>query len=381
MARKMGLSGIHSMRKDELVRAVAKAARRKNGAASNSKPKRSASRNSRSPSAKATSSNNGSKQRRQASKTTGKRSNGSKTQNIQVLRKMRKASAEREQMKDLSHATTVAASAKRKSAKPRKRTRAPVLTPGKDRIVLLVRDPYWLQACWEVSRQSVLRAQAAMAEQWHLAKPVLRLYEVETGSTTSSAERVVREIPVHGGVKNWYIDIKDSPKSFRVELGYVAENGRFHGLVRSNTVSTPSPGSSDAIDENWTDIAENYEKIYAMSGGYSEEEPGGDLQEMFEERLRRPMARPSAAQFGSGAEQALRRNRDFDFHVDAELIVYGSSKPDAHVTLAGDPVRLRPDGSFTVRLSMPDRRQVLPVVAHSRDGVEERTVVLAVERN
>ncbi len=30
---------------------------------------------------------------------------------------------------------------------------------------------------------------------------------------------------------------------------------------------------------------------------------------------------------------------------------------------------------------MPERRQVLPVVASSRDGVEQRTIVLAIERN
>jgi len=51
------------------------------------------------------------------------------------------------------------------------------------------------------------------------------------------------------------------------------------------------------------------------------------------------------------------------------------------VTLGGEPVALRPDGTFTVRLSMPDKRQVLPVVASSSDGVEQHTVVLAIERN
>ena len=63
------------------------------------------------------------------------------------------------------------------------------------------------------------------------------------------------------------------------------------------------------------------------------------------------------------------------------MIIFGSTKPDAHVTLSGEPVKLRPDGTFTVRVSMPDRRQVLPVVASSSDGVEQRTIVLAVERN
>jgi hypothetical protein len=44
-------------------------------------------------------------------------------------------------------------------------------------------------------------------------------------------------------------------------------------------------------------------------------------------------------------------------------------------------VQLRTDGTFTVRFSMPDSRQIIPAVASSADGIEERTIVLAVERN
>ncbi|MGI9519388.1 MAG: DUF4912 domain-containing protein, partial [Pirellulaceae bacterium] len=55
--------------------------------------------------------------------------------------------------------------------------------------------------------------------------------------------------------------------------------------------------------------------------------------------------------------------------------------PEATVTLAGEPVKLRNDGTFEVRMSLPDRRQVLPVVACSRDGTEQRTTVVAIERN
>jgi hypothetical protein len=69
------------------------------------------------------------------------------------------------------------------------------------------------------------------------------------------------------------------------------------------------------------------------------------------------------------------------FSIDAEMIVYGVAEKDAFVTLAGEPVKLAADGSFTARVSLPDRRRVLPVVASSSDGVEERTIVLAVERN
>ena len=44
-------------------------------------------------------------------------------------------------------------------------------------------------------------------------------------------------------------------------------------------------------------------------------------------------------------------------------------------------VKLRPDGSFTMRMSLPNQRQVIPVVASAANGTEQRTIVLAIERN
>jgi hypothetical protein len=254
-------------------------------------------------------------------------------------------------------------------------------TVERDRIGLLVRDSYWLLASWDLTRQSIERARAALAENWHTSKPVLRVFEVDSGPTTSTSERITRDIEIHGGVRNWYIDVDGPSRSFRVEIGYVIANGKFYSLARSNTVSTPAPGAAEGLDGHWTDVAENCERIYALSGGYSEEHSTGELQEMFEERLRRPMGAPAGTRYGVGAERLLNRNRGFEFDVDAEMIIFGRTKADAHVTLAGEPVKLHEDGSFAVRLGLPDRRQVLPIVASSSDGVEQRTIVLAVERN
>lgn len=161
----------------------------------------------------------------------------------------------------------------------------------------------------------------------------------------------------------------------------MGSSGRFYPLVRSNVVSTPEPGSSDAIDENWTDVAENFDKIYAMSGGYSPDNNSLELQELFEERLRRPMGSPMVTRYGSGMEGMFGASQDFKFEVDAEMIVYGVTNPNAHVSLRGEPVKIRPDGTFTVRMSLPNQRQVIPVVASAANGGEQRTIVLAVERN
>ncbi len=44
-------------------------------------------------------------------------------------------------------------------------------------------------------------------------------------------------------------------------------------------------------------------------------------------------------------------------------------------------MKLQKDGAFTVRLDFPDKRQVLPITAETRDGMRQRTTVFAVERN
>jgi hypothetical protein len=252
---------------------------------------------------------------------------------------------------------------------------------GKDRIVCMVRDPYWLHTYWELTRQAVQRAEAALGQDWHGAKPILRVIDVTSNDFTSSSESALRDIDIHGGCNNWYIDVANPPRSYRIDIGYLAKNGQFYVLARSNVVTTPRAGMSDVIDENWADLDfDKAGKIFAMSGGFDPSASSLELKQLFEERLRRPMGSPAVTSFGSGAFQ-FGKERRFRFQLDAELIVYGSTEPNAKVTLQGEPIKLRPDGTFTMRFSLPDSRQIIPAVAASADGVEERTIVLAVERN
>ena len=246
----------------------------------------------------------------------------------------------------------------------------------RDRLVVMVRDPYWLQAYWELTPQSIERAQSALGQIWHQSHAVLRLYRLaKDGSATLD-----RNLRIHGGVSHWYVEVHDPPAQFRMEIGYLGQNGQFYCLARSNSVTTPPAGTSDSVDENWADVADNADRIFAMSGGYSPRGTSLELQELLEERLGRPMGTPMETRFGNGAARASAAE-GLRFCVDAELLVYGVSQPDAHVTLQGEPVLLRPDGSFVVRMSLVDRRQVIPLVASSADGLEQRTIILAVERN
>jgi hypothetical protein len=58
----------------------------------------------------------------------------------------------------------------------------------------------------------------------------------------------------------------------------------------------------------------------------------------------------------------------FWFSVNAELVIYGATEPSAMVTIAGRPIRLRPDGSFSYRFALPDGHYRLELAAVSTQG-------------
>lgn len=74
------------------------------------------------------------------------------------------------------------------------------------------------------------------------------------------------------------------------------------------------------------------------------------------------------------------KRRGFWFNVNAELIIYGATEPDAKVTIGGREIQLRRDGTFSFRFSLPDGEYPLPVAATSADGAETRRADLQFRR-
>ncbi|HYW80474.1 MAG TPA: DUF4912 domain-containing protein [Thermoguttaceae bacterium] len=384
MAKKKKITGWHEMRKDELIRALvnqaraaaARAARRaqangrvngkngnlngKNGRVNGSvNGKKKTSKQKTTAKKKAVSKSATTKSRRVDKPAT---KIAKKVRTPHMERRLKQAKAKLAEAKDLSFHCV---------AENNGHT--------KDRLVVLVRDPYWLHVHWQLARASVQRVRAAMGQHWHGAKPVLRLYEVTRNGTTSTARRSVRDIEIHGGVVNWYVDVQNPPHSYQIDIGYLTVDNNFFSLATSNVVTTPRAGNGDSFDQNWSEVAKDSDRIFAMSGGFNDSESTDDLKEVLESQVHRTLGEPVVSRFGSGA--SANGHRDFDFKVDTELIVHGTANPGTHVTLRGEPIRLRSDGTFAVRFTLPDRRHVLPVVAQSQDGVEQRTIVLAVDRN
>ena len=72
--------------------------------------------------------------------------------------------------------------------------------------------------------------------------------------------------------------------------------------------------------------------------------------------------------------------REFFMHLNAEVIFYGGTHPDAKVTIAGKEIMIRPDGTFRYHFIFPDGEFEIPIVATSPDGVETRRGVLRFDR-
>ena len=138
------------------------------------------------------------------------------------------------------------------------------------------------------------------------------------------------------------------------------------------------PKASEATDCAWNDITNDAQRYYSLSGGNDPNLASADLRAVFEEKSRQPMHIPAFQRLGSAIYPT---SRQFQFQVDAHMILHGSTDPQASVSVGGEPVHVEPDGTFILKMDLPDRRQVLPVIASSRDGTEQRTTVLAIERN
>lgn len=88
---------------------------------------------------------------------------------------------------------------------------------------------------------------------------------------------------------------------------------------------------------------------------------------------------PEVRPISSPAGGEMPVEHGFWLNVNAELVLYGATEPNARVALAGKLVRLRPDGTFSFRFALPDGRFELPLNATSAQG-EVRHVSLSFTR-
>jgi len=250
---------------------------------------------------------------------------------------------------------------------------------GQDRAVLQVRDPWWLHAYWEITGPTFDSFKTRLADAFYSAKMVIRVYDVSDIIFDGKNAHSFFDVKINPQANNWYIDTGGPGRSWCVDVGLRLANGEFITIVRSNTVRTPLEGPSWITDEEWMIPDDMFARLYGMGFGFGRSSPVG---KGWQEKMKREFFSSGIGSAGISSSPVKKqvKERQFWLVVNTELIVYGATEPDAKVTVQGKDIRLRPDGTFTLRFALPDGKQVIPVQATSADQVETRTITPVVTK-
>jgi hypothetical protein len=259
--------------------------------------------------------------------------------------------------------------------------RAPRIMPldlpakyGQDKIVLQVRDPWWIHAYWELQDSTLERLRNELRDGFYQARRTLRVYDVSNIIFDGKNAHRFFDIHISDYANNWYIDTGGPGRSWCVDLGLLLPGGRFITIVRSNTVFTPLEGPSWITDEEWMIPEDMFARLYGMGFGFGRSSPvGKGWEKMRRELFSGVLASPGITSVTSPVKK-IPKERKFWLVVNTELIVYGATEPDAKVYVQGREIKLRPDGTFSLRFALPDGKQVIPVKGVSSDNLEERTI-------
>jgi hypothetical protein len=295
---------------------------------------------------------------------------------------------------------------------------------GTRKLFLAARDPRILFAYWDLSPVQYQEA-ARVAQD---GKIFLEVYVPGEGR--------IAQVHVWDSHRNWYLQTNRPDTNFIAQLGFYRPDGGFEVLARSAEVRTPrdtlSPHThakfitipfhlsfqelSEAIaaqalpDEEIGDTLarlqdtgtapfqievpreltnEEAETIFHTVDGDEVRRRTVGSFEITEILRKRYETAVSSGQWNSSAwvssvsspfGASFGRERGFHMHVNAELIIYGGTEPNARVRIDGHDIILGPDGTFSYHFVFPDGRFHVPIDATSADGMETRTALLSVLR-
>jgi hypothetical protein len=214
------------------------------------------------------------------------------------------------------------------------------------------------------------------------------------------------EIHVHPESRSWFIHVEGAATRYTAVLGYYPANRQWVTVASSgpavtpaDTISrdktlrfatippeaplrelavpsrlpqpaesplpgaTPEPGLAEVIQRYQAQArpASSVEIPELIRGPVGGEGPPSSL------ALAAPVSAPTQS-ISSPMAGEVQPPKGFWLNLNAELVLYGGTEPDASVTIGGRPIALGPDGAFSFRFALPDGSYELTVFALSTQG-------------
>jgi hypothetical protein len=290
---------------------------------------------------------------------------------------------------------------------------------GTQKLLLLARDPHWLYSHWDLTREQQQRYNARSTHN-HL---VLRVHR--NGDAGTAAE----EIHLHPESRSWFIHVDRAETRYVAELGYYRSDQKWIAIAISSPAVTPPDTESEdktvqfatmpvpkgetrvpasslaaptyalvqgdffsemrqtlptlaqsrfsfesgAMFEEWTEARE---RALAEEIGLShfERRQAGSMEIWALIAKQGQQENPSSIDLNaiSSPLGGMEQGKEFWLEVNAELLIYGGTKPDASLTFDGRPLTLRPDGTFSCRVALPDGHYDVVIEAISAENDSRR---------
>ncbi len=138
---------------------------------------------------------------------------------------------------------------------------------GIDRLVLMVRDPYWLYAYWEITATKMEEISTKYGPSvWDATRAVLRVYDVTGIDFNGSNANSFFDCSLNDRADSWHINVPEANRTYCVDMGRIFPDGTFITVLRSNFVTTPRDALSDNLDEEWMWIEGIYRTLRYQTG-------------------------------------------------------------------------------------------------------------------
>ncbi|MDM9584859.1 DUF4912 domain-containing protein [Nostoc sp. GT001] len=181
--------------------------------------------------------------------------------------------------------------------------------PEESSIVLTPRTPKWAYVSWHISK-----AQAEALRQQGGSQLVVRLYDVTSIDLSYQSPQLVQQYESEEVARDRFVAIPVSDRDYMVEIGYIADGDAYGDKLR------------------WLLIARSA-NVRVFSRPYG----------------------------------------DFWFVADAELIIHGATQPNTNVNIDGHAIKVKPDGTFHLRLPFSDGLMDY-LITVAADGESTRTI-------
>jgi hypothetical protein len=100
---------------------------------------------------------------------------------------------------------------------------------GTGKLFVFARDPDWLYVYWDLNRRQLAEARSRAVD----GRVVLRLFE-------KNHQTPAQEITLHHNSRDWYISGTRAATTYVGQLGYWENGGHFHEISHSRETTTPS---------------------------------------------------------------------------------------------------------------------------------------------